>query len=235
MPQRFLLDPRGVPLYFGLLIGACHPMPESLIPEAASPLPAVELAAWVESTTPSQYQLHRFKWLFQDDRASTGGQGSVRIAPPDSLRFDVMGPFGANPTAAVVVGDSAQWVRPEDAVEQMIPNYPLMWAMFGVVRHPAAGAVVRGFRDEESTVWQYARGVDTVEYARVDRGDPTLWAVVRQAGEVIGVVETRLSPDGMPLKARLSVPSVPARLDIEFISSSSKAEYSPETWHPRDP
>ncbi|NNG17204.1 MAG: hypothetical protein HKM89_12055, partial [Gemmatimonadales bacterium] len=149
--------------------------------------------------------MHRFKWLFQDDRASTGGQGSVRIAPPDSLRFDVMGPFGANPTAAVVVGDSSRWVRPEDAVEQMIPNYPLMWAMFGIVRQPHPDAVVRGFRDQESTVWQYARGVDTVEYARLERGEPKLMAIVRRAGEVVGLVETRLSDDGVPLKARLIV------------------------------
>ena len=210
-------------------------MPVSLVPEAATPLPAEQLTAWVEATTPNQHRLHRFKWLFQDDRASTGGQGSVRIAPPDSLRFDVMGPFGANPTAAVVVGDSAQWVRPEDAIEQMIPNYTLMWAMFGVVRQPEPGAVVRGFRDEESTVWQYARGVDTVEYARLERGDQKLMAVVRHAGDVIGLVETRLSDDGVPLKARLIVPSIPARLDIDFISSSPTAEYPPETWRPRDP
>ena len=235
MPQCFLLAPRRMPLYVALLTGACRPMPVSLVPEAATPLPAEQLAAWVEATTPNQHRLHRFKWLFQDDRASTGGQGSVRIAPPDSLRFDVMGPFGANPTAAVVVGDSAQWVRPEDAVEQMIPNYALMWAMFGVVRQPEPGAVVRGFRDQESTVWQYARGVDTVEYARLERGDPKLMAVVRHAGEVIGLVETRLSDDGVPLKARLIVPSIPARLDIDFISSSHTAEYPPETWRPRDP
>jgi hypothetical protein len=146
-----------------------------------------------------------------------------------------MGPFGANPTAAVVVGDSSRWVRPEDAVEQMIPNYPLMWAMFGVVRQPHPEALVRGFRDQESTVWQYARGVDTVEYARLERGGPKLLASVRQAGKVIGLVETQLSDDGVPLKARLIVPSVPARLDIDFISSSPTTEYPAETWRPRDP
>ena len=159
----------------------------------------------------------------------------MRIAPPDSLRFDVMGPFGANPTAAVVVGNRAEWVQPEDAVEQMIPNYPLLWAMFGVVRRPEPDAVVAGFQDQESTVWRYVRGVDTLEYARVERGDPKLMAVVRRAGEVIGLVETSLSRDGVPLKARLFVPSVPARLDIEFLSSSSTAAYPPETWRPRDP
>jgi len=209
-------------------------MPVSLVPEAASPLPAEEVTAWADATIPHRYQLHRFKWLFQDDRASTGGQGSARIAPPDSLRFDVMGPFGSNPTAAVVVGDGARWVRPAEAVEKMIPNYPLMWAMFGVVRRPEQGSVVYGFRGQNATVWQYVSGVDTVEYARVDRGDPTLIAIVRHAGEVIGRVETRLAPDGTPLKARLSVPSVPARLDITFLSSEPSAGYPPDTWDPDD-
>ena len=210
-------------------------MPVSLIPQAATPLPAEQVTAWADATVPRGHQLHRFKWLFQDDRASTGGQGSARIAPPDSLRFDVMGPFGSNPTAAVVVGDSARWVRPADAVEKMIPNYPLMWAMFGVVRRPEPGTVASGFRGESATVWQYASGVDTVEYARLDRGDPTLIAIVRHAGEVIGRVETRLAPDGTPIKARLIVPSVPARLDITFLSTLPSAEYPPDTWDPGDP
>ncbi len=209
-------------------------MPVSLIPEAATPLPAEQVTAWADATVPQGHRLHRFKWLFQDDRASTGGQGSARIAPPDSLRFDVMGPFGSNPTAAVVVGDSARWVRPVDAVEKMIPNYPLMWAMFGVVRRPEPGTVARGFRGANATVWQFANGVDTVEYARLDRGDPTLIAIVRHAGEVIGRVETRLAPDGTPIKARLIVPSVPARLDITFLSTVPSVEYPPDTWDPGD-
>jgi hypothetical protein len=209
-------------------------MPVSLIPAAATPLPAEQVAPWADATVPPGHQLHRFKWLFQDDRASTGGQGSARIAPPDSLRFDVMGPFGSNPTAAVVVGDSARWVRPADAVEKMIPNYPLMWAMFGVVRRPEPGTVARGFRGDNATVWQYASGVDTVEYARIDRGDPTLIVIVRHAGEVVGRVETRLGQDGTPIKARLIVPSVPARLDITFLSSESSAGYPPATWQPGD-
>jgi len=234
MPQYLLLDPRRVPVYIGLALGACRPMPVSLIPEPATPLPAEQVTAWADATVPQGHRLHRFKWLFQDDRASTGGQGSARIAPPDSLRFDVMGPFGSNPTAAVVVGDSARWVSPADAVEKMIPNYPLMWAMFGVAQHPERGAVVRGFRGQRATVWQYASGVDTVEYARLDRGDPTLVAIVRRAGEVIGRVETRLAPDGTPLKARLIVPSIPARLDITFLSTELSVGYPPDTWYPDD-
>ena len=37
---------------------------------------------------PTGYQLHRFKWTFLDERASAGGRGSARIAPPDSMLFD---------------------------------------------------------------------------------------------------------------------------------------------------
>jgi len=209
-------------------------MPVSLVPEAAVPIRADGAGTWADATIPPGHRVHRFKWLFQDDRASTGGQGSARIAPPDSLRFDVMGPFGSNPSAAVVIGDTARWVRPADAVEKMIPNYPLMWAMFGIVRRPADGNVVRGFRADGTTVWQYASGVDTVEYARIEGNEQRLVAIVRHAGEVIGRVETRLAPDGTPLKARLIVPSVPARLDITFLATVPSAAYPRDTWYPGD-
>ena len=64
--------------------------------------------------------------------------GSARVAPPDSLRFDVAGPFGAGAAAAAVIGDQPLWAEPPDAVKKLVPNYPLMWAMFGIARQPEA-------------------------------------------------------------------------------------------------
>ena len=83
----------------------------------------------------AEHRLHRFKWLFQDERSSAGGRGSARIAPPDSLRFDVAGPFGSGAAAAAVVGDQPLWAEPPDAVKKLVPNYPLH---VGDVRRRAA-------------------------------------------------------------------------------------------------
>ena len=188
----------------------------------------------MEATRPAEHRLHRFKWLFRDDKSSAGGRGSARIAPPDSMRFDVAGPFGSGAASAVVLGDRPLWVEPPDAIEKMVPNYPLMWALFGVARLPDDGAELRGLAEGAVTAWRYAEANDTVEYVRT-RGSPTrMVTVVRRNGKVVGRAESTLDSAGAPLKARLTVPSVPARLDLEF-TSTSQADFAPEIWASRKP
>jgi hypothetical protein len=234
MGQVLRLDRPFVVAYLGLAVAGCRGAPGPVVPAGAEPVSREVVAQWVASTAPADRQLHRFKWLFKDERASAGGRGSARVAPPDSMRFDVAGPFGSGAASAVVVGDRAVWTDPPDALAKMIPNYPLMWAMFGVARMPPDGAALRGLVSGSSTAWQYAGATDTVEYRRTV-GDPVhLVAVVRQSGHLIGQAETDLAPDGTPLKSRLTVPSAPAQLDLTFLSTGS-ASFAPDIWLPRKP
>jgi hypothetical protein len=125
-------------------------------------------------------------------------------------------------------------MQPPDAIAKLVPNYPLMWAMFGVARMPPEGAELRGLATGSVTAWQYAGTSDTVEYARTT-GDPgRLVAQVHHAGELIGRAETTLSADGTPLKSRLTVPSAPARLDLTFLSTT-QASFASDIWLPRKP
>jgi hypothetical protein len=234
MGQQFRFDPTVLLLYLGLLSTGCHNAPGPLLPLAVQPVSGAEVAAWVGATIPSENRLHRFKWLFRDERASAGGRGSARIAPPDSLRFDVAGPFGSGAASAVVVGDQARWTAPPDAIAKLVPNYPLMWAMFGVASMPPPGAQLRGLSHGAVTSWQYAGARDTVEYVRTDGSPGSFVAEVRQGGSVIGRAETTIGPDGLPLKSRLIVPSAPARLDLTFLSTTT-APFAPDTWLPRKP
>ncbi|HEX5387651.1 MAG TPA: hypothetical protein VFW66_13175 [Gemmatimonadales bacterium] len=193
---------------------------------------AEQVAAWVRPTVPSAPQLLRFKWLFRDQRSSAGGRGSARVEPPDSLRFDVAGPFGSGASAAAVVGDSALWVQPEDAIKKLVPNYPLMWALLGVARMPDAGAELRGLTHADLTAWQYVHGPDTVEYSRTSGTPVKFRADVRSAGKIVGRVETTLGPDGLPATSRLTVPSAPARLDLTFTKTSRTDPFAPDIWSP---
>jgi hypothetical protein len=220
--------------YLGLVGAGCKSAPGPLVPVTAEPVTREQVAEWVASTIPPEPRLHRFKWLFQDERASAGGRGSARIAPPDSLRFDVAGPFGSGAATAVVVGDQPLWMEPPDAVAKLVPNFPLMWAMFGIARMPPDGAALRGLSNGSVTAWQYASASDTVEYVRTAGNPGSFVAQVRQAGELIGRAETTLGPDGIPLKSRLTVPSAPAQLDLTF-SSTTKASFAPDIWRPRKP
>jgi hypothetical protein len=216
-----------------LVLAACRTAPGALVPEAAAPATPSQVAEWVRPTVPTAPRLIRFKWLFRDDNSSAGGRGSARIAPPDSLRFDVSGPFGSNPSAAAVVGDSALWVQPEDAIEKLVPNYPLMWALLGVARMPAEGATLRGSAEGERAQWGYALGADTIAYVRTGGADGRLLAEVREGGKLVGRVETKLGARGELKTARLTVPSAPARLDVTFLSAEPADSFAADVWRPR--
>jgi hypothetical protein len=235
MPQRFLLDRRRAASYLGLVLLACARGPEQPSPATFRSVESGEVRKWVDGTVPGDRRILRFKWLFSDGEASLGGRGSVRIAPPDSLRFDVAGPWGMGTAAAVVFGEAAEWVHPPDIIARLLPNYPLMWAMFGVARPPAESARLRGIADSTVVAWQAVDGADTVTYIRVLGPASRLRAEVRRAGQVVGRVDAKLHRDGTPVSARLSVPSVPARLDITIVAIESAPPFPPALWAPPAP
>ena len=192
-------------------------------------------AAWAGATTYLDNREIRFRWQFRDDQGAAGGRGRVRIAEPDSARLDVTGPLGSGRAAAFVSGDSALWAEPEADVKRLVPNYPLFWALLGVVRGPAPGAAARSYRDPRLTAWQFYNGPDTVDYVRQGGPQGSLIAEVRQAGKKIGTVLTTFGVDGLPATARLVIPSVPARLDITFSSNQLAKTFAADTWTPPQP
>lgn len=193
------------------------------------------VAVWTAPTAPHGRTLYRFKWLYQDERSSVGGRGSARIAAPDSMRFDVAGPLGANPAAAMVVGDSAIWIDAPDAIKDIVPNYPLLWAGFGVVETPASAVTIWAGTAGAVVAWRAVVGNDTVTYA-MTRGTPMrMQAEVRRAGAVVARMDAELTGPGHPTKARLSVPSRPARLDLTFTLSDTSARFPADVWRPRHP
>ena len=236
MVQHLLIDRPARLAYLGLALAglACGGAPGSVVPAAAGPVTSAQVAEWVRGTQPPTHRLHRFKWLFRDDKSSAGGRGSARIAPPDSMRFDVAGPFGSGAASAAVIGDQPLWAEPPDAVTKLVPNYPLMWGMFGMARPPSGGAELRGLADGGTLAWQYVEGADTVEYARTEGAPVRMVTLVRRAGEIVGRAEATLDSTGAPLTAKLTVPSVPARLDLTFLSTA-QANFAPDIWVSRKP
>jgi hypothetical protein len=234
MRQRVFVD-RGCCLaYLALASVGCRATPGPLVPEGAREVTLEQVSTWVNATRPTEDRLHRFKWLFQDERSSAGGRGSARIAPPDSLRFDVAGPFGSGAASAAVIGDRPLWAEPPDAVKKLVPNYPLMWAMFGIARMPDEGAALRGLIHGDVISWRYDGATDTVEYVRTTGKAGKLVAEVRHAGKVVGRAETTLDASGAPVAARLLVPTVPAKLNLTFLSTA-RANFAPDIWTSRKP
>jgi hypothetical protein len=68
-------------------------------------------------------------------------------------------------------------------------------------------------------------------------GEPvTLFAEVRRAGKIIGRTEMTARGDGTPIKARLTAPTVPSKLEITFYATIPTPAFPPETWaRPAEP
>jgi len=236
MWQRVRVDHRLGLFYLGLSATACHGgAAPRLEPVGAGPVERNAVVAWVDSTIPRGSTLHRFKWSFKNERSTAGGRGSLRIASPDSLRMDVAGPLGAGRAAGVVIGDTALWVDPEKSFNDLVPSYPLLWAMTGVARRPTAGAELRGLTEPTRVFLQFVDGADTVEYLRELATPIRFLAEVRHAGKVVGRVETRLDAAGQPVSSRLTVPSEPAQLDLNFYQHTASNAFPPDTWRHREP
>ena len=235
MLQWFRLDRRGGLVYLGLGLAGCHSTPPALVPGGVLSVEPGQVTEWVAATQPRQGALHRFTWLYVDDQASKGGRGSARIAVSDTLRFDFAGSLGIGKGSALVVGDNARWVVPERSVEDLVPSFPLLWALLGVAVGPHQDSRLAGREQDGRTAWRYAEGADTVEYLR-QAGDPiTFSAQVRHAGKVVGRTRMTIRPDGTPVKAQLTVPSVPAKLEITFYATVPTPVFPPETWARPEP
>ncbi len=235
MRQWFSVDRPRPASYLGLLLAACAPsQPGPIVPISAQPVSRGDVQSWVAATAPSGHAARRFRWQVQDDRGSAGGRGTVRIAAPDSLRLDVVGPLGSGRGAGVVVGDSAIWADPPDALERLIINYPLMWAMLGVMSAPPMGADLRGARDPAGVRWEWALGADTVAYLW-DSAGGRLSAHARSAGVLVGRVESRTGADGRLLSSQLTVPRPATRISLTFTETTTAASFSPDLWAPPAP
>jgi hypothetical protein len=230
MPQWFRLDRPARAAYLALGLVACGGGPPPIVPRHLATATDSQVAQWVSRTQPTQGALHRFTWLYQDERASKGGRGSARIALPDSLRFDFAGSLGIGKGSAMVVGDSALWVVPDRSVDELVPGIPLLWSLLGIALHPEEKARLAGLDESPRTAWQYASGEDTLNYVRLD-GDPvTIRSELRRGGRVIGQTEMTAHPDGTPIKARLTAPLVPSKLEITFYATVPTPAFPPETW-----
>lgn len=236
MLQWFRLDRSGGLVYLGLGLGACQASAPALVPANLASVSGEQVAGWVAETAPEQGALHRFTWLYQDEQASKGGRGSARIAVPDSLRIDFAGSLGIGKGSAMVVGDSALWVVPVRSVDELVPGISLLWSVLGIARGPGDGARLAGLDQPGRTAWQYANGSDTVNYLRVAGNPVTLFAEVRRAGKIIGRSEMTARTDGTPIKARLTAPTVPSKLEITFYATIATPAFPPETWaRPAEP
>lgn len=244
--QGVLLDRRGAYLYIaaGALAAACRAAPPPLVPLPLAPVDRDAAIAWARTTVPAHPTAVRFRWRYQDAQKRWGGRGQARIAPPDSLRFDYVGPLGLGAGAAVVVGDSAIWADPEKNFRSLVPAVRMLWASLGVVRPPAPDAAVFGEPGADAGsgdrgtgggggLWRFVEGGDTLDYRETRRDGRVLEAEWRRAGRVVARSRTTLDARGLLASARVDFPEERARFELTVVAVDTAAVFDAAIWRSR--
>ena len=157
-------------------------------------------------------------------------RGSVRAYAATYLCPEL----GSGAASAAVIGDQPLWTEPPDAVAKLVPNYPLLWGMFGVARLPENDDSLTRHPHGDVTAWRYAGGADTLSYERTAGKAGKLVTEVRHAGAARRTRRDPLDGAGVPLSSKLVVPSAPAKLALTFLSTG-RAEFAPDIWTARGP
>ena len=112
-----------------------------------------------------------FKWEYQEGDIAARGDGSVRIASPDSARLDFFLGGGLGAGAAILIGDSLR-SRNAELARRYIPPTPMMWAALGRLAIPALpDTVVR---------------IDG-DLLRADVGRPVQWRLAIRGDTLVGL------------------------------------------------
>ncbi|HXF95171.1 MAG TPA: hypothetical protein VNI61_03620 [Gemmatimonadales bacterium] len=228
--------PLGLYIAAGIAAAACRPRLAPVIPTALAPVSRDSAVSWVRRILPPPAGAMRFRWRYQDERVRWSGRGTVRLAPPDSLRLDYAGPLGLGAGAGVVVGDSVLWAEPAAEFERLVPAIPLLWAALGTVRPPDGGGEVftGGTPDGRPGVryWRFVQGGDTLDYALSIATERVLEAEWRRGGRV--VARSRTEYDGSrPRTSRIDFPMGPARIEFAVVARDSTAVLPPALWRNR--
>ena len=213
---------------------ACGGRPAPLIPAPLAAAAPESVAVWTAGSGPTRPTALRFKWRYRDERIAGGGRGTVRVAPPDSMRVDWATTFNVKTGAAVLVGDSVLWSDPkQDFPESPPPAVQVIWTALGMIHPPRAAMTVYGARDSARIVWRYVDGRDTVDFRLLEGESRTLESEWRRDRRVRARSRTVLGPTGLPLSVRVDVPERPARFEVTFGAVDTTATFPPALWRSR--
>ena len=155
---------KRLPLAALLLVGCVRsapPLAGTLSPDRS--LPAIALRSGHHNVV--------FRWDYQEGEIAARGDGSVRIAAPDSARLDFFLGGGLGAGAAILIGDSLRTPR-ADLARRYIPPPPMMWAALGRLAIPSLPDTV--VRLDGSVI-------------RADVGHPVQWRVAIRGDTLIGL------------------------------------------------
>ena len=209
-------------------VGGCGAGLPSIAPAGLVPMEPAAVAAWRAGFAPAGPRRYDLRWRFYTPKGSTAGRATVRIAPPDSLRFDYRGPFGRS-GAALLLGDSVVWAEPEKDVRELIPLAPLFWAALGIPLAPPGGAVVAGLDGIERRAWREMVGGDTLDVVHTRTGAGRLLTQLRRGG-VAASTEVRFGAERLPIQGEMRFPKDGAAFVFSIQAVDTTVVFDAATW-----
>lgn len=211
-------------------ISGCRPQAPSFGPEAMAPIDMTTVREWVTGLAPSPATRYDLRWTFQTQQGAIRGQAALRVAPPDTLRFDYRAPFGRS-GAAFLVDEDLVWAVPEGEVEVLIQAIPLFWAALGLPRTPPEGSDIFGIETEDRRRWQYGVNGDTLAYSVVTAPERRFLASMRRMDDVLGHVEVNYDAQtDLPTKVTLTFPETASRFIMDVTDIDTTATFSADVW-----
>ncbi len=202
----------------------------SIAPVGFRPADRPRVVAWIGELAPNAPRLYDIRpWRYRNERGAASGRASVRVAPPDSLRFDYRGLFGRS-GSAVIVGDTALWVTGGDALEGIVTFVPLLWTALGLPQMPPESANVFELVGDDFRAWRYIVAGDTLDF--VLRGSPAerLEGEIRRQGKVLGQVRVELDTlTGLALRSQIDFWDV-SRFELTVSSVDTLASFDSTIW-----
>ena len=217
---------------FGLpALTACSAGLASIAPVDLVPVGPEIVADWRVGFVPDRHRRYDLRWRFYTPKGSTAGRAAIRVAPPDSLRFDYRGPFGRS-GAALVLGDSVIWAEPAKDVRQLIPLAPLFWAALGIPLAPATASITYGRDGARQRAWREVAGTDTLDVVHMRGVGERLTTQLRQGG-ITAATNVRFGPDGLPIQGEMRFPKDGAVFIFTVETVDTTVAFDAATWrHP---
>jgi len=212
-------------------LAACSAGLASIAPADLAPIGPELVAEWRGGFVPDRHRRYDIRWRFYTPKGSTAGRAAIRVAPPDSLRFDYRGPFGRS-GAALVLGDSVAWAEPEKDVRDLIRLAPVFWAALGIPPAPRAGATTSARDGASRRAWRQVEGPDTLDVVHVRGAGPRLLSQLRQGG-ITAATDTRFGPDGLPVRGEMRFPRDGSAFIFTVETADTAVTFDAATWrHP---
>jgi hypothetical protein len=212
----------------------CGSGPGSIAPAGMHPAEPSLVTGWTDAFTPPHHRQYDIRpWRFRNERGAAAGRATLRIAPPDSLRFDYRGPFRRQGRAALVA-DSTLWVEPEEEFGGLVGSAPLFWAAVGVPLPPPEGRPILVLERNDVRAWQYADGTDTLTFVIRGRPPRRIHAEVRRQGRTVSRTQVELDPaTGFVVHSQIDFPGQVSRFEFTIEQVDTTASFPKDIWENR--